>query len=746
MSSLDEILDEHLLREDFSADQSARFLFGVHRRREVGDLAGGIFKRLYGSKLEQDNYYLSFPWLCRSILEILDPTSYAEDDAHWVEKVGEGLRTWIQESRDATGTVRWLIVAPQELLALDSLPNCVSPEVPVRYHMAALQRVINPAFLEFAGRHRLNPEESSFYNVRVIGITCFTLGASQKTSDLQPYLELDRDVPVYVPGDDDDLESRWEGIEVVVASLREHMRTEAGHELSDDALVARILLIKMVLAEFTTKGSVRSWRALKRGDVVFLKIYPRSGRGGVRASYWCKFGSITELKEEYRKAVALRSVHTLNGFLYDVLPPHNLPADYLGVIASMHEGLAISDPVEFGAWLLRGTRPRGEFIAALTTLRMFLVALHARPDDEGAGPVFRPSTGPKYERLLLSARLRFEDSVIPILKVKQREADYQVLGIRSRDEIGTVEIRLKRLATGQLMIVHWCWDHWRWRLWQAGISESSFVKINPQVRRGAPPQTGHRRDVFFERIAALPSPSLKLIVQRLQEKLAGYIQKVGGREELILHPPLELYAVSAHGDFHPRNLLMVPHANGAVTANDGNWDLKIIDLADAVTEAENALPVAYDFATFEVDLKVRALPMTPTGVSLVDQARELQEIEEGIWRLCRDSLPRAALSPALGRQERIGWIPPVNVSGLPESLHVLAYWRHFALSCICDAVPEAIGAERPDAQSWSPLKAYAQALFLQSIAYLEYLDPAEAENQRALVCLLSANGATEYLL
>jgi hypothetical protein len=726
--------------------QARKLLFIARSTLESSDWASKIIGYLPDAGL---SFLEGPPCIFRPIMPYLNEKSFQlSEDSVWVEEqLGEIIR-WresLATKYPSLPDYNWLLAVPSELLQPDHLlQGCLGNAIPIKYRIEAEAHFLKPVFEGIAKRHR--DLEGRFFTLHVIGVDCFYHTDMQSAKDLADCFLGFRDTPELHPANNiEEDNSRCHHIEVD-ARLLNHTLSTLEKKFAKDAFFARIFLTKKAIGEIRTGSPanpvyVKPQKLLKQGDVIFWSV-----EGDNPALYWCKYGSRKLLEGEKRVLSEMRGGSPdIQKFLYEIHSFVSLEADYTAVLVSSHQGSYTNKPEEFETWLRLTKTSDNNFIEALKEIDQFFNILHIRPTDaEGfQDPKFLDSTGWVYEKLLTTKRTEPSRAITTPVR-KDPSGKYKISDIRPRDSKGEVQIHLKKINTEDLIIVPWECSDWRWRLWKEGIGESERVNLELPVK-----STRRHSSFLTERIK-----KYKNIFRCLDTALKDHIERNGRIKTSWIGK--DLFPAWLHGDFHSRNVLLVPSNRGQIKTSDrGNWELKIIDLAYARVrwDKDERAPMAFDFVTFEVDMKAEG-PFDLYSSTDFDEEKLLNSLEStevGIWGWCRKVLPQCETTewqPQNNVDDPGLWVPPESLPEwkIPEFSKV-ALWRHFSLFRLnAAAIKTWQGQKQPALNGWTPLKSYAQALFFQSIAYLAIRNPKDGKHRmQALSCLISAEIAARLL-
>ena len=241
--------------------------------------------------------------------------------------------------------------------------------------------------------------------------------------------------------------------------------------------------------------------------------------------------------------------------------------------------------------------------------------------------------------------------------------------------------------------------------------------------------------------------------------------KVNSRDE---NSPLlcyDVYPNYLHGDFHPRNVLVLEQGE--------NLEVKIIDLAFAIVDEKDPYPapMAYDFAVFEVDAKAKMvidiqfseyIQGSSRGNNDLELLEALDRAERQVWDWCREHLADCFTSSWNNYQNDFPLLPQPD-QNFGNGFYFVAAWRNFCLPRLwkmtqlqddrdqnmfskVQSFADSTEQENLQRSNWTPARSYAQALFLASIGYLKLLDPERKTGQlRGLACIVSAIHALNIL-
>ena len=607
------------------------------------------------------------------------------------------------EAARGGGPPRWLVAS----LCLDSaeFAACTEP-VPVSVHLEAGRNVFGPLLREFP-RY-----DASGVCIHGVSVDCsyHAIVSSRDVLDVPDDADID-------PGAK---EGRWLSLTKVRDKIQELLGDK--HRISDEAALVRLTLIRMALQEALPTPDCEVWidRVLKDGNVLLVRA--RQLHESKVFSYWCKFGSNAELRKEKSNWDRLGATK-----LYKVVTLQDLPADYTSILVSVADADLANEHLDFEEWIRtrHDERSRVDMIAVLTMLGGFFDDLHLERTRFG-----RPSRG-RIHRILtnrqyLSPRSRKTEEPLPLRQLAGGK--YRLLYIKPRDAEGGVRFVLEA-ADGTRRLVDWKRHDWRYRLWAADIREGSHVEMTSKERWKVA-----RREEVLTWLMKLPGshrPQAEKVKQSLDE--FARLSKDNPYDHV------DLLATAIHGDFHPRNVVMVDRQQ----AGRRTWDLRVVDVADAVLRDEASDSMAHDFVTFEVDMRLRALHQSRDADERLELLDRYTAFETALWEWC--AADGECTAAELAAQTCNAWpqFPP-DVP-MRDELWSAGIWRRYAVKRLCAAVAAISGNQ--DAAGLRVAEAsYAERLFLVSIAYMEYLDVTVKDDQeRAIQCLAMAVKALEIL-
>ena len=717
-----------------------RLLFVCPGRYEAGHRVQQVL-----AQLGVADFRAGFPCVFRSIVAVLDGLAYAQTAADWEDALLREFRAWRTATfnghrSDETLTV---VAVPREFLGPHgTLDNCLEGAVPIRFHLETVESLLKPVLASLSNNYRTG-DGSTRLTVHTVGFDAFYQPDVGQSEDLSQFVTLPANTEVYASADFGS-RAAVHRVDVDVASLKNQLdRIAQSKGLADDAMVARVLLIKRGLA--TDADSVRPRKHLKSGDVVKLEFHSRDG---MSAHCWCKFGSEAKLRREKSLLSNMRTMSpAIRPFLHADLAFVTLKADYTAALFSVDEGSYYDDVEVLEQWFKTSDTDRLK--QSFLLLDKFFDVLHVRPveNDLFSGPRFDTCTHDKYRHLLATRRCEFHgDSSRPPV-MRDPDGPWDLVSIRPRDVVRAVEMQLQDRETSRPLLLNWECEDWRWRLWRDGVCEGQRVRLHPSGRVIRQSRRQRHLDNLREHDASLADILARAFEDRLDARTGG-----------IKRPwlPLDLLPVWLHGDFHPRNILMIPKpvATGGSDANSLRG--QVIDFADAEMDCLNSttVPMAYDFATFEVDLKARGLiecwtPKENSSAEITAALDRLRRTERLLWAWCQSVLPESN-APAVERPSGAvpaTWRPPASCPSLPIPEYTeVGLWRHLALDRLsrCAHLADHHVRNTDLLSRWTPLLSYAQALFFFSVAYLEYLEPAK-ETWAAFTCLAAAGAAHDIL-
>jgi len=642
-------------------------------------------------------------------------TTNVLDSSEWRDRILRQLQL------DPKGqTACWLIGYAEDYAKwIERLPECASGDVPLSVREVVLRRVLIPLEDITTRIHHSTATQKAFdvhlLFVDLLGEQIIVHCAKGSQRQLIP-------VDSHVAMDYSRL------VEVRDSTLPELKRMTVDDWRTRQALIQRAI---GAISPIGSVGGAVVWprSVLKNGEIVLLEVDLKN----IKPLYWAKFGSPRVIDNERRNAAMLRGGSPgIRRFLYEVSATSILPADYTGVLISPHVTDYEGRPEELDQWIRQ--RDDTAFSSVLAELDEFFTILHASPNSPlwTGRPRFRVFHGKRFDELLRTRRCIYTGAYPPLKATN--EGRYLLGSIRPRRD--KVELHLED-ARGRV-IIEWSCGNWQWWLWRKGLQEGDTVSISDGQEPRLVPQ--QRRSVHLATALAQAQEDRNEDTSKalftLQDALARRIE-----EECKPWLNNDLYSVWLHGDFHPRNVLLFPSVVGPIKLREVTWELKVIDLADAVLSKDDEFraPMAFDYVTFEADAKATSLLGSYQGHE--DPFAALLADERRTWQWCMETLP-----DAFQELHATSRPPPWTAPVLPLGLHIagfsrIALWRHFSLSHLLLAAQI-----EPTERGWIAADAYAQSLFFQSIGHLEYLDPKNGNDlMSGLSCLAGATVALERL-
>ena len=607
------------------------------------------------------------------------------------------------EAARAGGPPRWLIAS----LCLDSseFAACAEP-IPVSVHLEAGRNIFGPLLREFP---RYDTSGAYIHGVSV-DCSYHAIVSCRDVLDVPDDADID-------PGAG---EGRWLSLSKVRDKIQELLGDR--RRIADEAALVRLTLIRMALQEALPTPDCEVWidRVLKDGNVLLVRA--RQLHESRVFSYWCKFGSKAELRKERSNWERLGATK-----LYKVVTLQDLPADYTSILVSKADADLANEHLDFEEWI-RTRRDEGntaDLIAVLTMLGSFFDDLHLERTRFG-----RPSRG-RIHRMLnnrvhFTPRSRKNEEPLPLRQVS--DGKYRLLYIKPRDAEGGVRFVLEA-TDGARRLVDWRRHDWRYRLWAADIREGSRVELTSKER-----WKPARRDDVLTWLMKLPGS-----YQRQAVKVKQRVDEFVGLAKDNAYEHIDLLAAAIHGDFHPRNVVMVDRQQ----AGRRTWDLRVVDVADAILPDEASDSMAHDFVTFEVDMRLRALHRPRDADERLGLLDRYTAFETALWEWC--TADEIAAAGELAAETCHAWPQfPADVP-MRDELWPAGIWRRYAvkrLETAVSTIPNSPGGPA----LWAAAASYAERLFLLSVAYMEYLDVAVKDDQeRAIQCLAMAVKALEVL-
>ncbi|MGB3514266.1 MAG: hypothetical protein WBA93_34660 [Microcoleaceae cyanobacterium] len=584
------------------------------------------------------------------------------------------------------------------------------------------------------------------------------------------------------------------------------------YDQCEEFAYARAILVKKFLGGITLTGSVSlsDTDGDKLADMILLEI----SEGNSQLSfYWSKFGSLKKLRKEHTNTRNLRRRKTeLRQFLYIThLGKSPLQADYLNILVSEHEEVQHSETrtlQQFYRELVENGR-LNQLQSVFQPLGEFFDALHYMGSWKNVSRFMADKEGTKYDYLLTSARYRSNVSGNILVRPGENQpGNYNIELIVPRDshqESSDKNSSKERVVVyltpqnpnladqHQRLLLGWTEQDWRWKFWRQGFQEGLEVNLEQKVKaelqsnsslRAGSRLSGHLqnfRDAFeistnqeyFQRQYQILLDNLEQILDvrfhdanNLKEITSDGTCTVNSPDE---NSPLlwyDVYPNYLHGDFHPRNVLVLEQQD--------NLEVKIIDLAFAIVD-ENDLypaPMAYDFAVFEVDAKAKMvidiefseyIQDSTMGNNDLKLLEALDKEESLVWDWSRENLADCFTSSWNNYQNDFQPFPQPDRVNFGNGFYFVAAWRNFCLprlwrmtqlqddtdrNILSKVQSFADSTEQNNLQrsNWTAARSYAQALFLASIGYLKLLDPDSNQGQmRGLACIVSAIHALNIL-
>ncbi len=601
----------------------------------------------------------------------------------------------------AGGPPRWLIAS----LGLESsdLSGCVEP-VPIAVHLEAGRTVFGPLLREFP-RY-----EASGASVHGVGVDCS-----------YPAIISSRDV-LDVPDDADIDPEAGDGKWLSLANLRDALNEAIADRgrITEEAALVRLTLIRMALSDTLPGPEFQVWidRVLKDGNVLLIRA--RRLHDSTTYGYWCKFGSTAELRIERKNWEQLSAAK-----LYKVLDLRELPADYTSILFSKADADFATTHVDFEEWI--GSRRTSEndpdVKGVLATLDTFFDDMHlidARVGVPSRSRVMRILGA----RCFRPPRSRKSDEPFPLRLAPK--GDYKLLFVKPRDAEGKVRFVLEA-PDGSRRLVDWKKNDWRYRLWSLDIREGAQVELATKARWAEA-----RREDFFTFFSTL-STNYQMHTKRVKERVDAIL---AGGSTKARTMSVDLLASTVHGDLHPRNVVLL----GTERGGERRWDLRVVDVADAILPDDSRDSMSHDFVTFEVDLRLRALYDRRDADDRPALIERCLAFETALWRWCVDTC--GLTTPNISAFDV--WARFPASAPMREGFRPIALWRHGALSRLAAAASYLNW--KPTAAEWLPVVSYAERLLLVSVAYMEYLDVTNGDDQaRAIHCLAMASIAIDVL-
>lgn len=693
------------------------------------------------------------------------PNSDLADFRSWAEMSWDRLlRAKVVPRIEVEGGCICAIVVPKEFCSDDARMQNFgeSDELPTYSHMNVIEKLFRPVFslistlpTTLAWKERaVRPPK-----VRTIGIGCFgrmDILGDRVLGSLAPSLPSKLGIIPLFSESKEPLARLWDR-----AEIEEYFEQLFGEEckLNKEAKLVYILLAKRALVEMIDPDGSESkytvpQQAVKGGRIACFSVHTQSTESDEDNEtpepefVWCKFGSYKDLKHEKIVLERMSRGPALKDFLYDGKVFKWAPADYTALWVTGDVGRLYKDFEDSLTSLERALNPTN-ITEALKKIDEFLERLHVSPDDKNPQlPQMPTDVNPWKFHTLLSTRKATVPSGEQVPLKMSKNADgkgYKLLYIRPRDDQGEVQFVLEKPdSSGERVHLHWAEPHWRWWLWRDGI-------LNPQTKdgenvllTGSDPEPRPRRNTHLQKLGNLVREPHHRVLEAISSHVDG---------QITLWLKKDLHPHWAHGDFHPRNTLFAfPDAS-----ERGACKLKVIDVTDALSCESNSHelpPMAFDLASFEIDMKAKSLlkgksKEKPSDEDKVSIWQFLMKSETAIWNELRREqrfVDPAASRSTTAKKNRIPWSAPKGILGKTNlkrnNYWVAALWRHLALHRLSDVSQRLPLNKIPN--GWTAIKSYAQSLFFCSIGYLEFLDP-DSDWVESLCCWATACGALDVL-